>query len=40
MELAVPAFIVNGGVVNITVSEFAQDLGPRGPDKVNLTLTV
>ena len=40
MELAVPAFIVKGGVVNMTVSELAQDLGPSGPDKVNFTLTV
>jgi hypothetical protein len=30
MESAVPALIVNGGVVNMTVSEFAQDLGPCG----------
>ena len=36
----VPAAIVNGGVVNITVLVLAQDLGPSGPANVNLTLTV
>ncbi len=38
--LFVPAAIVNGGLVNITVLVLAQDLGPSGPVRVNFTLTV
>jgi len=39
-DFEVPACIVNGEVVNISVLEFAQDFGPSGPVNVNLTLTV
>ena len=39
-DFEVPACIVNGGVVNMTVLVLAQDLGPSGPVKVNFTLTV
>ena len=39
-DFDVPACIVNGGVVNISVLVLAQDLGPSGPVKVNFTLTV
>src|SRR6266481_333199 len=39
-DFEVPACIVNGGVVNITVLVLAQDLGPSGPVNVNFTLTV
>ena len=39
-DFEVPACIVNGGTVNITVLVLAQDLGTSGPVKVNFTLTV
>jgi hypothetical protein len=39
-DFEVPACIVNGGVVNISVLVLAQFLGPSGPVNVNLTLTV
>src|SRR5882762_1329198 len=39
-DFEVPAFIVNGGVVNISVLVLAQDFGPSGPVNVNLTLIV
>jgi hypothetical protein len=39
-DFEVPACIVDGGEVNITVLVLTQEFGPSGPVNVNFTLTV